>query len=203
MRETCARVLAAALMTGAIAFVLAMPALFESARDAGRGLTAPPSSLRRSVQAPALTAPTRPAGVHSIRRPVTRPVVVRTTARAVRARRSRPHPPGADNTAPPSPRPEPETRELASTPPEPSAQPPVHISSPSAPTTAQAGPGKGKGKAKGHDKEKGGDKADTASSESGPVVAPTPPPPAMETQDDAVPPKEHGQGKGHAYGHGD
>ena len=49
MRETCARVLAAALMTGAIGFALAMPAIFATAHDAGRSLTAPPSFLQRSV----------------------------------------------------------------------------------------------------------------------------------------------------------
>src|SRR6476620_10575738 len=49
MRETCARVLAAALMTGAIGFALAMPAVFGTAHNAIRSLTAPPSSLQRSV----------------------------------------------------------------------------------------------------------------------------------------------------------
>jgi hypothetical protein len=49
MREKCARVLAAALMTGAIGFALAMPAIFETAHKAGRSLTAPPSFLQRSV----------------------------------------------------------------------------------------------------------------------------------------------------------
>jgi len=49
MRETCARVLAAALMTGAIGFALAMPAIFDTANNAGRSLTAPPSFLQRSV----------------------------------------------------------------------------------------------------------------------------------------------------------
>ena len=61
MRETCARVLAAALMTGAIAFAVGMPALFGTAHDRGRSLLAPPSSLQRSVRAPALPAP-RPGG---------------------------------------------------------------------------------------------------------------------------------------------
>jgi hypothetical protein len=59
MREKCARVLAAALMTGAIGFTLAMPALFGTARDAVRSLTAPPSSLQRSVNLVA-SAPSRP-----------------------------------------------------------------------------------------------------------------------------------------------
>ena len=59
MREKCARVLAAALMTGAIGFALAMPALFGTGQDAVRSLTAPPSSLQRSVQVVA-SAPSRP-----------------------------------------------------------------------------------------------------------------------------------------------
>jgi hypothetical protein len=206
MRETCARVLAAALMTGAIAFVLAMPALFESARDVGQGLTAPPSSLRRSVHAPALAAARPPAraerlaAAHSVRQPASRPAVVRATAApgAVPAPRSRPHPAGAGRSAPA--RPEPETRELAATTPEPSAQPPAS-SSPS-PPTSEATAGKRKGKAKGHDKDTRGDRADTASPEVGPTEEPPAPPPAAETQDDdGGAPNEHGQGKGHAYGH--
>ena len=60
MRETCARVLAAALMTGAIGFALAMPAIFATAHDAGRSLTAPPSFLQRSVHVVA-SAPSRSA----------------------------------------------------------------------------------------------------------------------------------------------
>jgi len=57
MRETCARVLAAALMTGAIAAVVAMSALFDMSVEAGRPITAPPSSLQRSVRVVALPAP--------------------------------------------------------------------------------------------------------------------------------------------------
>src|SRR5258705_238885 len=60
MRETCARVLAAALMTGAIGFALAMPAIFETAHNAGQSLTAPPSFLQRSVHVVA-SAPPRSA----------------------------------------------------------------------------------------------------------------------------------------------
>jgi hypothetical protein len=50
MRETCARVLAAALMTGAIATVVGMSALFNTPTEAGRPIAAPPSSLQRSVR---------------------------------------------------------------------------------------------------------------------------------------------------------
>jgi hypothetical protein len=71
MRETCARVLAAALMTGAIATVVAMSALFDTPREAGRELTAPPSSLERSVR-----VTVRPAPRHAPVAP--RPVVAHT-----------------------------------------------------------------------------------------------------------------------------
>ena len=57
MRETCARVLAAALMTGAIATVVAMSALFDTPQEVGRALTAPPSSLQRSVRVEVAAAP--------------------------------------------------------------------------------------------------------------------------------------------------
>jgi len=50
MRATCARVLAAALMTGAIATVVGMSALFDTPREAGRALVVPPSSLQRTVR---------------------------------------------------------------------------------------------------------------------------------------------------------
>jgi hypothetical protein len=53
MRETCARVLAAALMMGAIASAVGLPSTFESASGQERGLTAPPSSLQRTVRVPA------------------------------------------------------------------------------------------------------------------------------------------------------
>ena len=60
MRETCARVLAAALMTGAIAAVVAMSALFDTPQGGGGALTAPPSSLQRSVRVEVPPAPRHP-----------------------------------------------------------------------------------------------------------------------------------------------
>jgi hypothetical protein len=90
MRETCARVLAAALMTGAIAFALGAPALFESSRDEIQALIAPPSSLQRSVRVPALPAPARPrradrlAAAQTIRRGATVAVERRTPRTLVR-----------------------------------------------------------------------------------------------------------------------
>jgi hypothetical protein len=83
MRETCARVLAAALMTGAIAAVVAMSALVGAPSQSARPITAPPSSLERSVRIVALPAPRphrasvrRPVSAHQIRRPVVRPSVL-------------------------------------------------------------------------------------------------------------------------------
>src|SRR6266545_1939771 len=95
MRETCARVLAAALMTGAIASVVAMSALLNTPRDDGYALTTPPSSLQRSVRVPALAAPPRPVRAErlvtalSVQTPVARPVVVKPAASQARARASR------------------------------------------------------------------------------------------------------------------
>jgi pyruvate dehydrogenase E2 component (dihydrolipoyllysine-residue acetyltransferase) len=57
MRETCARVLAAALMTGAIATVVGMAALVGTPTEARRPVAAPPSSLQRSVRLTAQPAP--------------------------------------------------------------------------------------------------------------------------------------------------
>jgi hypothetical protein len=68
MRETCARVLAAALMTGAIAAVVGMSALFGATGEASRPISAPPSSLQRSVR---LTAHLAPRARPSVARLVT------------------------------------------------------------------------------------------------------------------------------------
>ena len=50
MRATCARVLAAALLTAAISTVVGMSALFGTPSEAGRPIAAPPSKLQRSVR---------------------------------------------------------------------------------------------------------------------------------------------------------
>jgi hypothetical protein len=57
MRGTCARVLAAALMTGAIATVVGMAALFGTPTEGSRPISAPPSSQQRSVRLTAHLAP--------------------------------------------------------------------------------------------------------------------------------------------------
>lgn len=71
MRETCARVLAAALMAGTIATVVGMAALVQAPHEASKRIAAPPSVLQRSVRLTAHAAP-RP------RRRVQRLVATRT-----------------------------------------------------------------------------------------------------------------------------
>jgi hypothetical protein len=76
MRETCARVLAAALMTAAIAMVVGMSALFGATSAPDTPLAAPPSSLERSVRLVA-----RPEPRHA--RPVIEIPVVQTVSAPV------------------------------------------------------------------------------------------------------------------------
>jgi len=208
MRETCARVLAAALMTGAIASVVAMSALLNTPRDDGYALTTPPSSLQRSVRVPALAAPPRPVRAErlvtalSVQTPVARPVVVKpaTTRGAVRSPRSNPKPVPTGPAAPEQP--EPPTRELAATTPPPEVQPAAQAPSPQASTGSKPSKGKGKskGSGKGKDKDQGSDAGQTA-----PAAAPVQaaPPPASDTapQDQAEPAQDHGHGNGQGNGH--
>jgi hypothetical protein len=92
MRETCARVLAAALMTGAIATVVAMSVLFGTPGEASRPISAPPSSLQRSVRLAVHLAPQpRPSAARLVTahtnylpsRPRTVSVLVTTRTRRV------------------------------------------------------------------------------------------------------------------------
>jgi type IV secretory pathway VirB10-like protein len=82
MRETCARVLAAALMTGAIAGTVGMSALFGPTSEADRPITAPPSSLQRFVRAEVL----RGAPAHRAK------VERRVVTHSLRTTRARPRP---------------------------------------------------------------------------------------------------------------
>ena len=198
MRETCARVLAAALMTGAIGFALAMPAIFETAhKAAGRSLTAPPSSLQRSVHvvasAPSLSVgdgrlegtqpiqPARflPAGPSGSARNGNIPASGRHSSRAGRSER-------APKPAPkPAPAPAPATRELADTTPAAAVSPPA----PSQPAASPGGKVKGKKKAKQHTKSK----SKPAEAPQPPVAATTPQP-ANESPP-AEGEKDHGKDK--------
>ena len=173
MRETCARALAAALMTGAIATVVAMSALFGVAGEEGRPLSAPPSSLKRSVPVVAQAAVSRPRSVRSVS---ARPRAAAVTRHLVVARHWSPRPAArrfaaAKPKAKPKPAPVPES--VAPTPaPAPEVAPPtveaariVELPQPPAPAPVveqnQQGPsedaasdhGKGRGHAYGHDKQ--------------------------------------------------
>jgi hypothetical protein len=189
MRETCARVLAAALMTGAIGFAIGMPAIVGTAHDAGRSLTAPPSFLQRSVHVVA-SAPTRsgrggrleqtqPIRAASFLEGGGTPASSRHSTKAGRSERA-PKPTPAPPTPP--------TRELASTTP----QAEVSSSTPSQP--AATPDTKGKGKKKGHNKNKG-----KPIEVSQPPVATTTPVPASEPPATEAE-KDHGNGNGNDNG---
>jgi hypothetical protein len=180
MRETCARVLAAALMTGAVAFAVAMPALVGPGLDPSRPLTAPPSLLRRSVPVtPHKAAATRPAverlvGAHPVAKSAAdtalasvvsapRPNLGTLQPASVGKPQGRPAPAPAPTPTPaptpapePQPTPPPETdiRELASTtpaaPPPPPTAPPPDASS----DDDRKGKGHWKDKEKGHDHDR-------------------------------------------------
>jgi hypothetical protein len=208
-------------MTGAIAFVLALPALVDSAHERATGLRTPPSSLRRAVHVPVQFAPTtrpvraeRLVAAHPTRRPATQPAVVRTTAHpdAILAPRGRPHEASTGRTASPPPPPaapaqtEPETRELASAPPPAAAPTPA----PASPAPAIPEPssdkvkGKGRGKAKGHDKTNAESTPETTVPQAGTTAAPPASPAPAEPEDvpAAAEPQDHGQGHGKDKQHG-
>ena len=181
MRETCARVLAAALMTGAIGFALAMPAFFGTTHDAVRSLTAPPSSLLRSVDLVA-SAPSRPAPLVDTQpfgRAVYGPAV---PAASPHSTPTRPSKPGPKPT--PTPAPTAGTRELASDTPAAPVTPPA----PNQPATS----GKGKGKGHAKPKEKGKPQPEPPP----PVPATTPSPPEESPQPDSEKDHGHDNGKG-------
>ncbi len=154
MRETCARVLAAALMTGVIAGVVAMSAFVRTPSEDGRLIGAPPSSLERSVHAVGLPAPrTHRTGA---RRPVPAHPLSTRVRPAIAARRlaivhTRPAPsahrrlastkPKAQPAAPSAPVPEPAAATQAP-------------ATPAAAEAAEAGEDHGNGNAYGHEKDK-------------------------------------------------
>jgi hypothetical protein len=155
MRETCARVLAAALMTGAIAGVVAMSVLFGSPSEAGRPITAPPSSLERSVRVVALPGPRlqrtsvqRLVSSHHISRSSVRPAVATRALVIVQPRRAHTNQrrlastkPKVAPVAPPAPAPQP-------------AAEPAPAPLPEA-TRPQADPDHGNGHAFGHEQDHG------------------------------------------------
>jgi hypothetical protein len=195
MRETCARVLAAALMTGAIATAMGLPTLFESGGDPGRRLTAPPSSLQRSVSSPALLERARLPRAEQ--RPRTGLERARATGQLGPSRPSptqagaKPRPAGTGKSPVPAPAPTPQPVPEPSPAPGPAVAPPTRdlASSTPAPAPSKAPePDHGKKKSKGKDKSTGRTKANEHPAE----PAEATPPPAAEC-DDPAPPAEREQ----------
>jgi len=167
MRETCARVLAAALMTGAIATVVAMSALSGATGEAGRSFAAPPSSLKRSVPVVQVTTP-RPRSIGPAARSNSagpRPVVVSrrlvvlrhwSPPRQLAAAKPKPKPAPASPAATPTPAPEPapptvEAAQLVETP-QPAAPASEQGQQQGKSDDANGDHGNGRGHAYGHDK---------------------------------------------------
>jgi hypothetical protein len=161
MRETCARVLAAALMTGAIAGTVAMSALFGPPSGADRPISAPPSSLERSVRSEVLREPPvhrtkveRPVTTHSLHTTPGRPVgpshrlvIIRThhvhaVRRGLATTKPKPQPvaPVSEPTASPAPAPPPS---------------PPAVEETESDHDHGNGSGNGNGNAYGHDKDHG------------------------------------------------
>jgi hypothetical protein len=157
MRETCARVLAAALMTGAIAAVVGLSALVGAPTDANPPLAAPRPVPERSVPIHVVPVRSRP---HPVRRAetarrvsapapravVTRPLVLIHTSPAQPPRRHL-------ATTKPKPAPTPAAPTPAATPP---AAPTTAVGTPPAPAAqAEDDDKEHHGHAYGHDKEHG------------------------------------------------
>ncbi len=191
--RVCARVLAAALMAGAIGAALAFPVRFGPGGEQHRALTAPPSSQLRTLHVPAWPAPRHHAALvvthHAVwNAPRAEPSLV--AARPVSSPRShqpRRRPPTTVTQPQP---PATVTRQLAAAPP---AAAPV-----AAPAPAPAAPVRhGHGHAYGHDKHHG--KPDPAAP--APAVAPAATPPAAEPADTQPPDSGAGPGPDHGNGH--
>ena len=154
MRETCARVLAAALMTGAIATVVGMSALFDTPTGVSRPIAAPPSSLQRSVrvEVAAVHRRNRVEGIHTARRVSgpARPIVVARRLVVVRKHRSKPSHRSLASTQrkPPAPAPAPAAPAQPAVVP-----PPVEPAAPQAAASTTEHDDDNHGHAYGHDKE--------------------------------------------------
>lgn len=72
MRETCARVLAAALLIGTIAAVAGLSALSGQPGETGGPIAAPPSALQRTVRLTALPEQHRAPATEHVTEPVVR-----------------------------------------------------------------------------------------------------------------------------------
>ncbi len=160
MRETCARVVVAALLTGAIATVVGMSALVDTPREPARPVAAPLSSVQRSVHLTAHSVPHhRRRASQLMTTPTTyrapRPVVVTHTLIVVRPHRAAPRPRARQLAAVPAPvaAPTPQPAPAAAPPPAPAQAPAAADPAPVVPDTSD-GPGRhGRGHAYGHDKQ--------------------------------------------------
>jgi hypothetical protein len=164
MRETCARGLAAALMTGAIVTVVGMAALVKAPTETGAPMSAPPSALQRSVHLAPQPArrPRRIAAGLVTRRTIhvrTRPQAVSSRSLAVvrrhpARRRSTRQRQLAATTPAPTAQPEAAPTDAGATP-EPQAAPPAAAAPTDQAAEQDQGPGNGHGRghAYGHDKQ--------------------------------------------------
>jgi hypothetical protein len=160
MRETCARVVAAALLTGAIATVVGMSALVDAPREPTRPIAAPLSSVQRSVRLTARIVPHHRRAAARVVTPQPAYVRPRPAAETHTLVVARPHPatrrrqprqlaavpaPAAAPAPPPAPQPAPA--------PPPAEAPAPADPAPVVPDTSD-GPGRhGRGHAYGHDKQ--------------------------------------------------
>jgi hypothetical protein len=152
MRETCARVLAAALMTGAIAAVVGMSTLVGAPSDETRPLAAPPSLPERLVRIHAVPVRPRPHTVRRVEAPrpaappravVAQRLVIIHTSPAKRTRR---------RLVATKPKPTPVTATSVATPA--SVETPT-VETPAPPADVESQDEEQRGHAYGHDKERG------------------------------------------------
>jgi len=188
--RVCARVLAAALITGGIAAALVLPALTSEPVGVPRAVSAPPSSHGRTLYLPAVSAPihrssphhavvahrrspalaaarvgghARPTAVVVFKPASVKPAPTHPAPRPAPAPRPTPTPVPAPTPAPSSADPaEPAPRELASDPPAaPAAQPEPSDDDSCSPSSGEDDQdGNGHGHANGHDKHGEADGAD-------------------------------------------
>ena len=159
MRETCARVLAAALLTGAIATVVGMATLADTPQAPARTVAAPASAVQRTVRLKVQTAPPHPRRARALVRTRTyrtpRPAAVPQTLIVVHPHRASPQRQRRLASVPaPAPAPaSPAADPAPAAPPTPAEAPPSADPAPEVPDTSQ-GPGRhGQGHAYGHDKQ--------------------------------------------------
>jgi hypothetical protein len=159
MRETCVRVLAAALLTGAIATVVGMAALVDTPQGSTRFVAAPASSVQRTVRlrVPVVhrhrQAARPPVTTHVTFRTAPRPAVVLQTPVVVRTHHAAPQPRQRRLAAVPAPAPAAAAAPPAAAPPTSvEALPPADPAS-VVPDTIPGPEGHGRGHAYGHDKQ--------------------------------------------------